>query len=174
MLPESEPHFKQPLLKTPFHERARALEPGRQLHSVGRVHDRRCVHHVEQEYFAIRNATLALRPDADGEVPDRRSGCAALSEPADDARHGEAQAGRVAYSVWCNDAVISSMTAPCSVGRDEYRLCTAERQLDWLLDSAIGFDVEIAEVTEEIAALAVQGPTSCAVLKAAGSRASSA
>jgi aminomethyltransferase len=50
-----------------------------------------------------------------------------------------------------------------------------ERQLDWLLDSAIGFDVEIAEVTEEIAALALQGPTSCAVLKnASASPASSA
>src|SRR6202022_5209344 len=40
--------------------------------------------------------------------------------------------------------------------------------IDWLLDSAVGFDVEIGEVTEQIAALAVQGPTSCAVLKAAG------
>jgi len=47
-------------------------------------------------------------------------------------------------------------------------LCTAERQIDWLLDSAIGFEVEISEVTEKIAALAVQGPTSCAVLKALG------
>ncbi len=53
-------------------------------------------------------------------------------------------------------------------GESEYRICTAERQIDWLLDSALGFDVEISEVTEQIAALAVQGPTSCAVLKAAG------
>jgi aminomethyltransferase len=37
-----------------------------------------------------------------------------------------------------------------------------------LLDSALGFEVEISEVTEEIAALAVQGPTSCALLKAFG------
>ncbi len=54
------------------------------------------------------------------------------------------------------------------LGESEYRFCTAERQLDWLLDSAIGFDVEISEVTEQIAALAVQGPTSCAVLKSLG------
>ena len=33
---------------------------------------------VEQEYFAIRNASLALRPDADGEVPGLRCGRAAL------------------------------------------------------------------------------------------------
>jgi aminomethyltransferase len=53
-------------------------------------------------------------------------------------------------------------------GPNEFHLCTAERQLDWFLDSAIGFEVAINEVTEEIAALALQGPTSCAVLKAMG------
>ena len=75
---------------------------------------------------------------------------------------------RVAYCVWCNDAghLIDDGTV-FRLGQGEYRLCTAERQIDWLEDSAIGFDVRIAEVTEQIAALALQGPTSCAVLKAA-------
>jgi len=40
------------------------------------------------------------------------------------------------------------------LGEAEYQLCTGERQIDWLLDSATGFDVDIAEVTEQIAALA--------------------
>src|SRR5262249_6066677 len=53
------------------------------------------------------------------------------------------------------------------LAEDEYRICTGERQLDWFEASALGFEVEIAEVTEEVAALAVQGPTSCALLKAA-------
>jgi aminomethyltransferase len=76
---------------------------------------------------------------------------------------------RVAYCVWCNDAghLIDDGTV-FRLGPDDYRLCTAERQIDWLLDSAIGFEVQISEVTEQIAALAVQGPTSCAVLKALG------
>jgi aminomethyltransferase len=39
-----------------------------------------------------------------------------------------------------------------------------------LLDSGIGFDVVITEVTEEIAALAVQGPISCNILKKMGFR----
>jgi len=70
--------------------------------------------------------------------------------------------------VWCNDAghLIDDGTVFRLGG--EYRICTAERQIDWFLDSAIGFDVEIGEITEQIAALAVQGPTSCAVLKAVG------
>jgi aminomethyltransferase len=54
------------------------------------------------------------------------------------------------------------------LGENEYLLCTAERQVDWLLDSARGFEVGVVEVTAEIAALALQGPTSCAILKQLG------
>ncbi len=75
--------------------------------------------------------------------------------------------GKVAYAVWCDDAgqLIDDGTVFC-IAPDEYRICTAERQLDWFRASAIGFDVEIREVTEEVAALAVQGPTSAKVLRA--------
>jgi aminomethyltransferase len=76
---------------------------------------------------------------------------------------------RVAYCVWCNDAghLVDDGTL-FRIGEDEYLLCTAERQIDWLLPSAVGFDVHIAEITEQVAALALQGPTSCSVLKALG------
>src|SRR4029077_298359 len=76
---------------------------------------------------------------------------------------------RVAYTVWCDDEghLIDDGTVFC-MAPNEYRICTAERQLDWLRASAIGFDVEIREVTEDVAALAVQGPTSAKLLKAVG------
>jgi aminomethyltransferase len=164
-------HFKQPLLKTPFHERARALS---QLDSYIPWAGYTTIDvftTVEQEYFAIRNATTLY--DLTPMVKYRISGTDALPYlnrlvTRDIAK---LKPNRVAYCVWCNDAghVIDDGTI-FRLGESDYRLCTAERQLDWLLDSAIGFDVEIGEVTEEIAALAVQGPTSCAVLKAAGLR----
>jgi aminomethyltransferase len=37
--------------------------------------------------------------------------------------------------------------------------------LDWLQDNALGFDVSIEDVTEEVAGLALQGPTSRDILK---------
>ena len=49
-----------------------------------------------------------------------------------------------------------------------FRLCCQERHLPWLLDSAEGLDVAIAEETAEVAGLALQGPTSYAVLRDAG------
>ena len=40
--------------------------------------------------------------------------------------------------------------------------------MDWFLASAMGFNVQIEDETDRVAALAFQGPTSCAVLKKMG------
>ena len=124
---------------------------------------------MEQEYFAIRNATTLY--DLTPMVKYRIAGPDAVPYLNRLVTRDMAKLtpDRVAYCVWCNDAghLIDDGTV-FRLGEGDYRLCTADRQIDWLLDSAIGFDVSVSEVTEEIAALAVQGPTSCAVLKAAG------
>jgi aminomethyltransferase len=169
MLTESEPHYRQPLLKSPFHERARALSQVDSFIPWAGYTTVDVFTSVEQEYFAIRNATSVY--DLTPMVKYRIAGPGAL-------RYlnrlmtrdlGKLKPGKVAYAVWCNDSghIIDDGTVFC-LGESEYRLCTAERQLDWLLDSAIGFDVEIAEVTDNIAALSVQGPTSCALLRSFG------
>ena len=169
MLTESEPHYRQPLLKTPFHERSRALS---QLDSFVPWAGYTTVDvftSVEQEYFAIRNASSLY--DLTPMVKYRVSGADALRFlnrlVTRDVRR--LAPGKVAYALWCNDAgqLIDDGTVFC-LGPNEYRVCTGERQLDWFSASAIGFDVEICEVTEEVAALAVQGPTSCKLLKAIG------
>src|SRR5579863_128414 len=169
MLTESEPHYRQPLLKTPFHERARALS---QLDSFVPWSGYTTVDvftSVEQEYFAIRNASSLydLTPMVKYGIagPDALRFLNRLVTR--DIR--KLVPGKVAYTVWCNDEgrLIDDGTVFC-LAPDEYRLCTAERQLDWFRASAIGFDVEIREVTEEVAALAVQGPTSARLLKAVG------
>jgi aminomethyltransferase len=163
------PHYKQPLLKTPFHERARALSQVDSFIPWAGYTTVDVLTTVEQEYFAIRNATTLY--DLTPMVKYRVAGPDALPYLNRLVTRDVAKLkpDRVAYCVWCNDAghLIDDGTI-FRIGVDEYRICTAERQIDWLLDSSIGFDVEIGEVTEQIAALAVQGPTSCAVLKVLG------
>jgi len=158
--------YQQPLLTTPFHARARAMS---QLDSFVPWAGYTTVDvfsSVEHEYFAIRNATTVY--DLTPMVKYRIAGAGATAylNRLVTRDVGKLKENRVAYCVWCNDAghVIDDGTI-FRLGEREYRLCTAERQLDWLLDSAIGFDVEISEVTAEIAALALQGPSSCAALK---------
>ena len=165
----SEPHYRQPLLKTPFHERARALS---QLDSFVPWAGYTTVDvftSAEQEYFSVRNASSLY--DLTPMVKYRVAGPDALRflnrlMTRDIAK---VKPGKVAYVVWCDDAgmLIDDGTVFC-IGPNEYRICTAERQMDWFAASAIGFDVHISEVTEEVAALAVQGPTSCSLLKAVG------
>jgi aminomethyltransferase len=169
MLTESEPHYRQPLLKTPFHERARALSQIDSFIPWSGYTTVDVFTSVEQEYFAIRNASSLY--DLTPMVKYRIAGVDALRFLNRLATRdlSKLRAGRVAYTVWCNDEghLIDDGTVFC-LGPNEYRLCTAERQLDWLRASAIGFEVEIRDVTDEIAALAVQGPTSCKLLKAVG------
>ena len=163
------PHFKQPLLRTPFHERARALSQVDSFVPWSGYTTVDVFTTMEQEYFAIRNgATLYdLTPMVKYRINGREA-AAYLNRllTRDVEKLGP---GKVAYCLWCNDAghLIDDGTL-FNLGGGEYRLCTAERQLDWLLDSAIGFEVDVQEVTEEIAALALQGPTSFAVLRSAG------
>jgi aminomethyltransferase len=169
MLSESEPHYRQPLLKTPFHERARALSQVDSFIAWSGYTTVDVFTFVEQEYFAIRNAATLY--DLTPMVKYRIAGRDALAylNRLMTRDIGKLKQQRVAYSVWCNDdgQLIDDGTV-FRLSDTEYRLCTGERQLDWLLDSGLGFDVQISEVTEETAALAVQGPTSCAVLRAFG------
>jgi aminomethyltransferase len=77
--------------------------------------------------------------------------------------------GRVHYTAWCDDEghVLDDGTL-FRLAPDRFRLCCQERHLPWLLDSAIGYDVSVTEETEAIAGLALQGPTSFAILREAG------
>ena len=163
------PHFQQPLLPTPFHERARVLSQVDSFVPWAGYSTVDVFSTMEQEYFAIRNATTLY--DLTPMVKYRIAG-------ADAARYlnrlvtrdvSRLKINRVSYCVWCNDDghIIDDGTV-FRLAENEYRLCTAEWQLDWMLGSAIGFDVQIEEVTADIAALAMQGPTSCAVLKSMG------
>ncbi|HEY3786988.1 MAG TPA: aminomethyltransferase family protein [Steroidobacteraceae bacterium] len=168
-------HFAEPLLHTPFHERARAES---QLDSFVPWSGYTTVDvfsQLEEEYFAIRNAASLY--DLTPMVKYRITGPGALAylNRLVTRNVGKLKVGRVAYCVWCDDAghVIDDGTL-FRLSEAEYRLCTAYRQLDWLLSSAIGFEgsarVEIEEVTSQIAALSLQGPTSFAVLRTVGLR----
>ncbi|MDP9011334.1 MAG: aminomethyltransferase family protein [Pseudomonadota bacterium] len=172
MTPSNAPaHFEKPLLETPFHSRARDLSQADSFVAWAGYTTVDVFTTVEQEYFAIRNAATLY--DLTPMVKYRIAGPDAVPYLNRLMTRDLAKLNpdRVAYSIWCNDAgdLIDDGTV-FRLGENEYRLCAAARQLDWLLESALGFDVRIAEITVEIAALALQGPTSCAVLKAAGLR----
>lgn len=76
--------------------------------------------------------------------------------------------GQVFYTPWCDEhgKVIDDGTLS-RLDDDSYRWTAADPQLRWLTLNSRGLDVTIQELTERVAALALQGPLSRDVLEAA-------
>jgi len=76
--------------------------------------------------------------------------------------------GQVYYTPWCDEhgKVIDDGTVH-RLAEQEFRWTAADPQQRWLTLNARGLDVEIDDVSESIAAVALQGPFSRAVLEAA-------
>jgi len=77
------------------------------------------------------------------------------------------QVGQVFYTPWCDDdgKVIDDGTV-ARLGDTRFRWTAADPNLRWLLDHARGLNVAVDDVTEQVAALALQGPTSARLLAA--------
>jgi aminomethyltransferase len=76
--------------------------------------------------------------------------------------------GQVYYTPWCDEfgKVIDDGTIHRLAER-EFRWTAADPQLRWLRQNARGLDVRVDDVSESVAALALQGPLSRDVLEAA-------
>lgn len=75
------------------------------------------------------------------------------------------QVGQVYYTGWCDedgklidDGTVSRLSA------NLFRMTSAEPSLRWLAMNAVGMDVRVTELTDQVAALSLQGPKSRAVL----------
>ncbi len=78
------------------------------------------------------------------------------------------QLDQVAYTPWCDEAgkVLDDGTIT-RIGDAEYRITSADPCYRWFLLNATGLDVEVDDVSESLAGLALQGKLSREVLEAA-------
>jgi aminomethyltransferase len=76
--------------------------------------------------------------------------------------------GQVYYTPWCDEhgKVIDDGTVH-HLDDGTFRWTAADPQLRWLRQNSAGLDVTVEDVSEEVAALAIQGPLSREVLEAA-------
>jgi aminomethyltransferase len=74
---------------------------------------------------------------------------------------------QVIYCCWCDPEgkVIDDGTIT-RLGENEYRWTAADPSLRWFQQNALGLDVKIEDISEQVAALALQGPTSGKLLRA--------
>jgi len=162
-------HFRQSLQRTPFHDRIVAMSTTEEWMAWNTYKVARIVDKLSTEYFAVRSgcAVMDLTPMEKYRISGKDAH--AYLDRLVTRDISKLRPGRVTYIIWCNDEgkVIDDGTL-FQLGDSDYRLCSQHHQLDWLLMSAAGFDVNIETETHDVAALAVQGPTSYSVLTAAG------
>ena len=158
------------LKTTPFHERTAALCASHAW--------RRWAGHVvassyelghEREYHVIRAAAALFDVSPLYKYRVRGRDAARLLDLIVPRDILKAEIGQVLYTPWCDHAgkVIDDGTV-ARLGEDTFRMTSAEPNLRWLEDNAVGMDVEIAEVSESIAALSLQGPMAWSILQSLG------
>ena len=162
-------HYLTKAFRSPFYSRQ---EPLNHLKEWGRWADYLSPHAYTcsaMEYFACRNTCTVF--DLTPMTKYHISGIDALAylNRLVTRDVSKIKLNRVGYCCWCADdgQVIDDGTI-FHLGEDDYRLCSQERHLDWFLANTVGFDVRLTEETHKVAALALQGPTSCVTLKRMG------
>lgn len=120
----------------------------------------------EYEYYAIRNAAALI--DISGlfkyslEGPD----AADLVDRVVTRDISKCKIGQVMYTPWCDEAgkVIDDGTVQ-RFADNIFRITSAHPNLRWFQDCALGMDVDIRDISENQAALSLQGPNSRNILK---------
>jgi len=122
--------------------------------------------HHEHEYNAIRNAAALI--DISPLFKYRLSGKDAtrLVDRVITRDMRKVKVGQVIYTPWCaeNGKVIDDGTVS-RLEENTYRWTAADPSLRWFTQNATGMDVSIEDISETVAALALQGPTSARLLK---------
>lgn len=156
------------LKTTPFHARTARLVQGqtwRRWSGYAAASSYEFTH--DREYAAIRSAAALI--DVSPLYKYRITGADAtrLLDRVVTRNVAKSAPGQVLYTSWCDarGKVIDDGTIS-RLGEQAYRLTSAEPGLRWLHRNAFGMQVAIEEVSEDLGALALQGPLSRAVLNA--------
>ena len=154
------------LKTTPFHERTAALCASHAWRRwAGYVVASSYELSHEREYHAIRGAAALFDVSPLYKYLVRGADAARLLDLLVTRNIQQLQIGQVAYTPWCDAAgkVLDDGTI-ARLDETTFRMTAAEPNLRWLQDNAGGLEVKIEDVSESVAALALQGPASRAIL----------
>ena len=153
---------------TPFHERTAALcQPWNWRRWAGYFVVGSYDLSFDREYWAIRNSAALIDVTPLMKYIIRGKDAARLLDRITTRNIQKMKVGQVFYTGWCDDE--GKMIDDGTISRLEetvFRMTSADPNLRWLSMNAVGMDVEITEVTDQVAALSFQGPNTRKVLNA--------
>ena len=123
------------------------------------------VHH-EHEYNAMRNAAALIDITPLYKYLITGKDATKLVNRVITRDINKVKVGQVIYCCWCDEQgkVIDDGTIS-RLGEQVYRWTAADPSLRWFRQNGLNMDVEIEDISEKVAALALQGPTSAKLLK---------
>src|SRR4026209_2677036 len=123
--------------------------------------------HHEHEYHAIRNTSALIDVSPLFKYMLTGPDAARLVDRLITRDVSKMTVGQVYYTPWCDEhgKVIDDGTVS-RLAEQTFRWTAADTSLRWFRQTARGMDVQIEDVSEEIAAVALQGPTSARLLRA--------
>ena len=166
----ADPFAGERLKESHFHPRQAALNIREAWSSWNGYKFADYYYEAEYEYFCVRNTcgTYDICPmqkymitGADAETMLNRMVTRDVSK---------LKENRVTYVCWCTDEgrMVDDGTI-FRLGEDKFLLTCGSPSIAWLRKSAFGFkDIDIVDMSDDIAALSFQGPTTCEVLKKMG------
>jgi aminomethyltransferase len=122
--------------------------------------------HHEHEYNAIRNASALIDVSPLFKYLITGSDASRFVDRLITRDVSKMAVGQVFYTPWCDERgkVIDDGTVS-RLGEQRFRWTAADPSLRWFRQNAVGLDVNIDDISEDVAALALQGPTSARLLR---------
>ncbi|MBI4821335.1 MAG: aminomethyl transferase family protein [Deltaproteobacteria bacterium] len=154
-------------IPSPFHERTAPLNTSQRWKDWAGFYAA-CAFgpSIDREYFAFRHTAglIDVTPLYKYEV--RGKDAAAMLSRMMVRNVAELRVGRVGYTCWCDDAgrVIDDGTV-ARLEEDHFRVTAADPTYYWLAKLSRGYEVDLEDSTETLAALALQGPMSREILR---------
>ncbi|HEV8122831.1 MAG TPA: aminomethyltransferase family protein [Gemmatimonadales bacterium] len=158
------------LKTTPFHSRTAPLSEGQNWrrwagHVVASSYD--LLH--DREYAAIRNSAALIDVSPLFKYVIKGRDALRLLDRVLPRDMTKSKVGQVMYTPWCDPAgkVIDDGTVS-RLSEDTFRLTSADPNLRWLFQNALGLSASIEDVSESTGAVSLQGPLSRDILLALG------
>ena len=161
--------FNEPLFRSPFYDFFASRETEGHWYNWNGYKSPTILSDEELEYFSIRstcsifdisplNKYRIIGPEAEAFLNKLTVRNVAKQNIA-----------TVKYTLWCDQEgfVIDDGTL-FRISDNDFRLCSQEKHLPWLIDTSYGFDVEIIDESKDICGISLQGPTSASILRLLG------
>jgi aminomethyltransferase len=163
-------HVHNGILHSPFHSRTSQRNINQQWGLWNGYASATYYADAHLEYFATRNTCAVFDVSPMRKYRFTGADCPAMLDRMVTRDVITQPVDTVAYNVWCTDRgkVVDDGTL-FRTGPEEFMVCCADPCYDWFRLCAVGFEaLQISDISDDIASLALQGPTSCALLKALG------